>query len=341
MTSINQPVDVAPSEASSFRTWLTRAAAGRLALTVVVFLAATSALIGAKGAHATLQTTLNGFVTGSYVALAAVGLTFVYGILRLINFAQGDFLTFGAYIAFLFNVTVGLGIIPSAVIAAVVTAVLAVGLEMGLWGPLRRRGAGSLELLLTTIGLAFVIRYTIQFIAGPDTQQLHVNDISFYRLPDGITIGRAILVSMLVSYGLLLVVGVALRYSSLGKQMRAMADNVDLAETSGLNTRSLIILVWAFGGGLAGLAGVFYVSSTGGFDPNFGFTLLLPLFAAILLGGAGDPYGALAGGVVLGVAEEWSTLFISPSWKIVVGFCVLMLVLLLRPQGLFAPSARL
>ena len=294
-----------------------------------------------KGAQPALQTTLNGLVTGSYLALAAVGLTFVYGILRLINFAQGDFLTFGAYMALLLNVTLRLNIVVSVLFACVATAALAMALELGIFGPLRRRGAGSLELILSTIGLAYIIRYSIQFVAGPDLHQLGVNDTSYYALPGGVTIGRTIAVTTIISYALLLLIGLLLRYARLGKQMRAMADNLELAETSGLDTRRLIILVWAFGGSLAGLAGVFYVASTGGFDPSFGFTLLLPLFAAILIGGAGDPYGALAGGVVLGLAEEWSTLFISPEWQLVVGFVVLLLVLLVRPQGIFAPAARI
>src|SRR5579885_2726813 len=124
-SSFDSPVDLSVP-ASSRRDWLTRSAAGRLAATAATFLGLAIVLIGLKGAHPTLQTTLHGLVTGSYVALAAVGLTFVYGILRLINFAQGDFLTFGAYSAFLFNVTIGLGIVPSAVLALLLTALLAV-----------------------------------------------------------------------------------------------------------------------------------------------------------------------------------------------------------------------
>jgi neutral amino acid transport system permease protein len=315
--------------------------AQRLGLAVVV-LALLGLLFGVdKGATRVLQTTLNGLVTGSYLALAAVGLTFVYGILRLINFAHGDFLTFGAYVGLYVDTTLHAGIVAAVLFAIAATALLAVVLELGLWGPLRRRGAGSLELILTTIGLAFLIRYSIEFIKGPDLQTLNVNVISFYRLGHGITIGRTIAVTMLASYAILIVVGVLLRYTRTGKQMRALADNVDLAETSGLNSRRLVLIVWTFGGGLAGLAGVFYVASTGAFTPEFGFTLLLPLFAAVLIGGAGNPYGALAGGVFLGVVQEWSTLFLAPGWKIVVAFVVLLLTLLIRPQGIFAPATRL
>jgi neutral amino acid transport system permease protein len=315
--------------------------AQRLSIAVVVLAVIGLVFSVDKGGARVLQTTLNGLVTGSYLALAAVGLTFVYGILRLINFAHGDFLTLGAYVALYVDVTLHAGIVAATLFAIAATAVLAVVLELGLWGPLRRRGAGSLELILTTIGLAFLIRYSIEFFKGPDLQTLNVNVISFYNLGHGITIGRTIAVTMLASYAILIVIGVLLRYTRTGKQMRALADNVDLAETSGLNSRRLVLIVWTFGGGLAGLAGVFYVASTGAFTPEFGFGLLLPLFAAVLIGGAGNPYGALAGGIFLGVVQEWSTLFIAPGWKIIVGFVVLLLTLLVRPQGIFAPATRL
>jgi len=294
-----------------------------------------------KGVEPALQTTLNGLVTGSYLALAAVGLTFIYGILRLINFAQGDFLTFAAYMALLLHTAAHASFLPSLLFAVVATAALAVVLELGLWRPLRNRGAGTLELILSTIGLAFLIRYAIQFVAGADLKQLPINATSSYSLGHGVTIGRTIAATAIASYLVLVIVGLLLRYARHGKQMRALADNLDLAETSGLNTKRLIIVVWALGAGLAGLAGVFYVASIGSFDPQFGIALLLPLFAAILLGGAGNPYGALAGGVFLGLVEEWSTLFISPDWKLVVGFVVLIVTLLIRPQGLFTPTTRL
>ena len=306
-----------------------------------VVVACVVALAAAKGLQSALQTTLNGLVTGSYLALAAVGLTFIYGILRLINFAQGDFLTFAAYMALFLHLRAHGSFVPSILFAIVATAALAVVLELGLWGPLRRRGAGTLELILSTIGLAFLIRYTIQFAAGADLRQLPVNATSSYALGRGVTIGQTIAATAIASYVVLVLVGLLLRYTSPGKQMRALADNLDLAETSGLNTRRLIIVVWAVGAGLAGLAGVFYAASTGSFDPNFGFTLLLPLFAAILVGGAGNPYGALAGGVLLGLVEEWSTLFIGTGWKLVVGFVVLLVTLLIRPQGLFTSATRI
>ena len=312
----------------------------RLAVAAAVAVACVVVFAVMKGLEPALQTTLNGLVSGSYLALAAVGLTFIYGILRLINFAQGDFLTFAAYMALLLHTTAHASFLPSLLFAVLATAVLAVVLELGLWRPLRNRGAGTLELILSTIGLAFLISYSIKFVAGADLKQLPINATSSYALGHGVTIGQTIAATAIASYVVLVLVGLLLRYTRHGKQMRALADNLDLAETSGLNTRRLIILVWALGAGLAGLAGVFYVASIGSFAPQFGFTLLLPLFAAILLGGAGNPYGALAGGVLLGLVEEWSTLFIGADWKLVVGFVVLLVTLLIRPQGLFTPAMR-
>ncbi|MBS1877887.1 MAG: branched-chain amino acid ABC transporter permease [Actinobacteria bacterium] len=279
-------------------------------------------------------------MTGGYLALGAVGLSFVYGILRFINFAQGDFLTFGAYSALLLNVGLGLPLIPSVLFGFVATAALSVALELTLWRPMRTRGATGLQLILAAIGLAFVIRYGIQFVAGPEIHSFRANVTTGLSLGGGVRIGRTILITSLVAYAVLIATALALRYTNLGKQLRALADNLDLAETTGFDTRRLIVIVWAVGGGLAGLAGAMYALSTGAFNPQFGFALLLPLFAAVLLGGVGNPYGAIVGGVILGLAQEWSTLFVGGEWKPVVIFGVLILTLILRPNGVFGSAGR-
>ncbi len=312
----------------------------RMAMTLVGLFILGLVFALAKGADQVIQVTINGFVTGSYLALGAVGLTFVYGVLRLINFAHGDFLTVGAYGALLLNVTARVPLIPSILFGLALTSGLSVALELGLWRPLRLRGATGLQLILATIGLEFFLRYAIQFIAGPDEQSLRVNVSTSVQFGGGVYIGRTILISSVVAYAVLAGSALTLRYTRLGKQMRALADNLDLAETTGLDTQRLIVITWAVGGALAGLAGIIYVLSTGAFDPQFGFTLLLPLFAAVLLGGAGSPYGAIVGGIVLGIAEEWSTLFVSPNWKVTIAFGVLIATLLVRPQGVFSPAGR-
>ena len=308
---------------------------------VVAFLVALGVIFAAvKGASSVEQVSVNGLVTGSYLAMGAVGLSFVYGILRLINFAHGDYLTFGAYTTLLLNVTARVALVPSILFGVAMTMALSVALELGLWRPLRRRGAAGLQLILATIGLAFLLRYSIQFVAGSDLKQLRINDTTSVSLGGGVYVGRTILISTLVGYAVLVLAALTMRYTRLGKQMRALADSLDLAETTGLDTGRLILITWAVGGALAGLAGTLYVLSTGAFDPQFGFTLLLPLFAAVLLGGAGSPYGAIAGGLIIGIAEEWSTLFVQPGWKVVVAFGVLILTLLARPEGVFAPAGR-
>ena len=140
---------------------------------------------------------------------------------------------------------------------------------------------------------------------------------------------------VLASVVVLTLVGLMLRFTRLGKQMRALADDAELAETTGIDTNRIIVATWLLAGGLAGLAGVLYASAVGVFTPDLGFLLLLSLFAAVILGGIGDAYGALAGGLLLGLIQEWSTLVIDARWKVAVGFAALIITLVLRPQGIF------
>jgi neutral amino acid transport system permease protein len=303
-------------------------------LAVGAIVALAIGLATAKGPHTFVQTSLNGLTSGAYFALGAVGLTFIYGSLRLINFAHGDFLTFGAYAAFVANVSLHAPLVVAALVAVATTALLGTATEAVMWRPMRARRAGTFQMILMAVGLAFVLRYGIQFFAGPQERSLRVDVTSSYRLPWGLTYGRTALVVAIVSYVVLAAIGLMLRASGLGKQMRALSDDLALAETTGIDTQRIVYVLWAFAGGLAGLAGVLYASAIGSFDPNFGFLLLLTLFASVVLGGIGNPYGALAGGVVLGLVQEWSTLVVGPQWKVVVGFGVLMLVLLVRPQGI-------
>jgi neutral amino acid transport system permease protein len=286
-----------------------------------------------RGVHEFAQTTLNGLTSGAYFALGAVGLTFVYGSLRLVNFAHGDFLTFGAYMALLVNVTLHLPLALAVLFAIAATASLGVLTEKVMWRPMRTRGAGPFQLILMAVGLAYLLRYGIQFVAGPQFRSLNVNATTSYKLPWGLTFGRTALVVVIASYCVLGAIGAMLKFSGLGKQMRALSDDLTLAETSGIDTGRVIVVIWIFSGGLGGLAGVLYACAIGTFSPTFGFVLILTLFAAVVLGGIGSPYGALAGGVILGLVQEWSTLVFGPQWKIVVGFTVLMVVLLIRPEG--------
>lgn len=302
---------------------------GLLALTVLV-------LIARNGINEFAQTTWNGLPLGAIYALGAVGLTLVYGILKLVNFAHGDFLTFGAYIAFLVNVTWGLPLALAVLAAMVGVAAISLLFEVTMWRPMRAKGAGLLQLLLMSIGLAFFLRAVIQFIWGTEIRKLDVDTADAFTFL-GIQIGKIDLVVVGVGVTVLLLVGLALRYTLLGKQMRAVSDDIDLAETAGINTQRVIFLTWVFSGALAGLAGVLAGVSLN-LKPELGFEILLPIFAAVVLGGIGNAFGALTAGLVLGVVIEWSTMEIAPGAKNAVGFLFLVLVLVLRPSGLFGKA---
>jgi neutral amino acid transport system permease protein len=235
--------------------------------------------------------------------------------------------------AFLVSVTWGAPLILGIVFAIAATAALGVAFERIMWGPMRARKAGLLQLLLMSIGLAFLLQNTIQFIWGTQIRDLDVNVTDTVEFL-GLRIGRTDLLVIVVGFVTLLAIGLMLRYTLLGKRMRALSDNFDLAETAGVDTSRVVLYTWVFAGGLAGLAGVLAGAVTT-VKPQMGFELLLPIFAAVILGGIGDAFGALAGGIVLGLVIEWSTLVIEPRWKISVGFAVLILVLFIRPQGIF------
>lgn len=286
------------------------------------------------------QKGLTGLSTGSYVALGAVGLTLVYGILKLTNFAHGDLLTFGAYMAFLVNVTFDLPLVVGVVAAMAATALLGLFFELTMWGPMRAKGAGFLQLILMSIGLALVIRSGIQFVAGAEIRFLDVDrgastNLGLFGLD--LRLRNVLLISLVVGVIVLLLVGLILRFTLLGKKMRALSDSLDLAETTGINTERIVLVTWVFSGALAGLAGVL-LAMVSLIKPEVGFELLLPIFAAVVLGGIGNPFGALAAGLTLGVLIEWSTIPIDDKWKYAVGFVILIFALIVRPQGVFGKA---
>jgi neutral amino acid transport system permease protein len=286
-----------------------------------------------------LQLLANGLVTGAVFAIAAAGVSIVYGILRLVHFAYGDVIAFGALVAFWLNVTQGTGIVGATVVAMVATAVLSVALELVLWRPLRARGAGFMSLFLASIGLALVLRHVLLLVAGPSPRSYDVDPFKVYELGDVRLSGGqvAAIVSAVVA---IVLVALLLGLTTIGRTMRAVADDRALAAVAGVDTRRVVYFTWILVGFLAALAGVLTGLVQFTFDPNFGFALLLPVFAAVVLGGIGSAYGALAGGLLLGIATELSTWEgfaggVDPVYKPVVAFAVLIVALLVRPQGLF------
>ena len=282
-----------------------------------------------------IQLLANGLVTGSVIALAAAGVSIVYGILRLVNFAYGDYMTFGAFIAVYFNVTLELPIISAAILAMLATALLSVVLELVLWKPVRARNAGFMSLFLVSIGLALVLRHVVYLVAGPQPRTYTVDPYKVYVIGSARLSGAQGIAIVVAGIGILLL-GVLIAKTGVGRMMRALADDLPLAAVSGVRTGRVILAAWIVSGLLAGLVQT-------SFNPQLGFTLLLPIFAAVVLGGIGSVYGALVGGLALGLAMELSTWpelggGVNPTYKPVVAFAALIVVLLLRPQGLFGKA---
>jgi branched-chain amino acid transport system permease protein len=279
---------------------------------------------------------------GAIIALSSIGLSLVYGISRLVNFAHGELVTLGAVMAFLFSAS-GAG--PGwHLLAAIVPAMLAVGvfgglLELGLWRPLRRRGTGTIALMLVSIGLALMIRYLIIVIFGRRPRSYrHYNvqePVEFLT----VSVPPKSLVIIGVSAALLLVVGLLLRHTRMGTAMRAVAGNVDLAQASGVDTQRVLLVTWVVGSALTALGGVFFgISETVEWD--MGFRLLLLIFAGVILGGIGTAYGAMVGGFLVGLLTELSTYWVDADFKTAIGLGMLVVMLLARPQGLLGVRGR-
>lgn len=278
------------------------------------------------------QLIVNGIALGSIIALAAVGLTLTYGILRLANFAHGDFMTLGAYLTWVVN-TSGVPIWLSIIVGMGGTIAGMLLSEKLLWEPMRDRRATSTTLMIISIGLALFIRNAIILIWGGSNQSYALPvvaaiDFGGIRIPF-----NNILV---VAFAVLAILGLhfLLQNTKIGKAMRAVADNVDLARVSGINVEQVVIWTWVIAGLLTALGGGMYGLITA-VRPNMGWFLILPMFASVILGGIGNPYGAIAGALAIGVAQELSVPFLGSEYKLGVALLMMVLVLLFRPQGLF------
>ncbi|MDQ4106672.1 MAG: branched-chain amino acid ABC transporter permease [Actinomycetota bacterium] len=280
-----------------------------------------------------LQLVANGIVIGSVIAVAAVGLTHVFGILRLINFAHGDFLTLGAFVAVV-GTGAGLPLYVAAIPAILVGAGVAGGLEKVLWGPLRRRGASTVNLLIVSIGLALVLRYTLFWIFGsgvyrygPVSRRI---DFGLFALtPQDIII-------VVGSAAALFGVALMLQKTRIGKAMRALSDNRDLAEASGIDVGRVTMITWLIAGALTAYGGIM-LGLQGRIFANMGWFLLLLIFAGVILGGIGSAYGAMIGSLIIGVTQELAThsvIGLPSDLKTGVAFLVLIVMLLFRPQGI-------
>lgn len=317
---------------------------------------------------------VSGLVIGSIYALGAVGVTLVAGILRFSHFAHGDVMTMGAFVSFVLAgllASTGLGL-PFATgivvlpLAMLLTAILVYGFDLAFYRPLRRRGAKPITLLIASIGVTMMLQGLLRLFAGTSTRTFFENepkvlyrfDMSWLGATRPISLTQPQLALILLTLVAVLALHFFLSRSRLGKAMRAMADNADLAQVSGINTQLVVRTTWLIAGALACLAGTMLALDVQ-LKPDLAFNIILPVFAAAVVGGLGQSYGAIAGGFIVGFAEtlavfDWSivvrpltgilpdfitsapTLALVPTeYKLTVSFVILVLVLLSRPTGIF------
>lgn len=284
-----------------------------------------------------LQLIFNGLVSGGILALGAAGASLVWGVLRIGNFAHGDYMALGAFTAYALGTVPGVPLVLAALGAMIVVASLAVIVDRTALRPMSGRGLTSV--FIVTVGISFLIRNTLFIAFGSGARQYSIDQALVYVVgPLRVSPGQVItLVAMGCAVAAL---GWLLGYTTIGRSMRAVAENKDLAAVTGVNTDRLSSITWIISGGLASLAGVCLGLVQGTFDASMGAYTLFLVFTAVVLGGIGSAYGALGGGLALGMTMEVSTWHgfaggLDPRYKVVLAFAVLIALLLFRPQGLF------
>ncbi len=290
-----------------------------------------------------LRVLVDGIRFGLVIGITGVGLSLIFGTTGLTNFAHGELVTIGAVMAWTLNVTVGLHLIWATLLAIVVGAAVGAANDLGIWRPMRRRRAGLIAQLVISIGLALVLRYLVLIFFGGRSESFadYTNqverDYGFIRITDKDVATIVISLTVLVGIALLL------QRTRIGKAMRAVSDNRDLAASSGINVERVVLFVWILAGGLAALGGVLFGLSelAGTVQWEMGFALLLLMFAGVILGGLGTAYGALLGCLIVGILVQVSAQVIPVDLKYLGGLAVLIVILVIRPQGLLGSRVRI
>ena len=278
---------------------------------------------------------------GLMLGLAAVGLSLVFGTTGLSNFAHAEMVTFGAIAAFFLGGVLGLPIWIAIPAAVLISSLMGWGLDSGLWRPLRRRGLGLVQLMIVSIGLSLAVRYIFQFLVGGGTTQLPGFDSPKIKLFGATSLSIIDMASMVLSLVVIIAFAWWLMNTQTGKATRAISDNPDLAAASGIDVDGVIRTVWIVAAGLAGLAGVLWAYFRPGIKWDMGAQILLLIFAAVTLGGLGTAFGALLGSLVVGLLVEVSSLVIPADLKYVGALVVLIVILLVRPQGILGRKERI
>lgn len=287
------------------------------------------------------QLTVDGLLIGIQIGLAAVGLSLIFGTTKLTTFAHGEMIALGALLTFFFSSVVGLPLILAAVLGVIASAYVGGWAQnQFLWRPLRRRGTGLIAMLVVSIGLGFLLRYFFLFIFGGQTRTFNQ-----YAGQPGIEIGPVLiapkdLIAGAIGIALILLTAWWLLRTRAGKATRAVADNPALASASGIDVEKVIRQVWILGVGLAAYAGVM-VGLQVGVSWFMGFQLLLLVFAGTVLGGLGTAFGAIVGSLIVGLFIQLSTVFVPTELKYVGALLVLILILLVKPEGILGRKERI
>lgn len=281
----------------------------------------------------------HGLIFGLLLALASVGVSLIYGTTGLNNFAHGELVTFGGFVAFVAATGAHTSAWVGLLLALVAGGVFGWVQDAWLWKPLRRRHVGLIQIMIVSIGLSLLLRYVYAFFFGPDRHSLPQSFDAVASI-DGVDLTYWNVWGSVISLILLIVTGLALSYTRLGKSIRAVSDNKALAATAGINVERVNRVVWVVGAALAAVSGVF-VTYYQTLNFQSGAQILLLIFAAVVLGGLGSPYGALFGSILLSLFIELSTFVIPSSMKVAVAMLVMILILLVRPQGLFGRRQRI
>ncbi|WP_296764884.1 branched-chain amino acid ABC transporter permease [Sediminimonas sp.] len=281
-----------------------------------------------------VQTLVYGLALGGVIAVSAVGLTLAYGVTRFINFAFGEFLTLGAFFCLLLA-QAGLGLAWAGLAAAVAVGAVGVLVERAFYDPLMSRGL--LPLLVTSVGVAFVVQNLIRIFAGSNPVRFPLPLMRPIEV-GGLFIPREQLIILGVALVTMLAVHLLLRFTMLGKKMRAVADDPMLARVAGISSRRVLDATWFVSAMIGALGGILLAITQITVAPQMGWHFLLVVFAAVLLGGIGSPYGAMIGGLLIGLAMELGATYVAANYSYAFAFIMLILVLILRPRGLMGGS---
>jgi branched-subunit amino acid ABC-type transport system permease component len=277
-----------------------------------------------------------GIASGAVIALGAVGFSVQFGMSNVLNITYGALMTLGAYVG-LFLIDRGVSAWVALAIAGIVVGVVSVAFNRGLLAPLVKRGTRAFAIVIVTVSAGVVLQYVIVVFAGPDAKSYGEQSGQTFHLL-GMVLTASEVTIIVLAAALMLGLHLLLTRTTLGRAMRATASNRILAQSCGIATDRVSDLAWMLSGILCGAAGVALAITTVSFDFSLGAVFLIPMIAAAVLGGIGQPYGAMVGGLVVGLASELAAAFTNPAYREVVAFGILIVMLLVRPHGLFGAA---